>query len=533
MANNRGRIIHKNSYDLVYNRQARAISKEEKESSLASVQEMFNEIFEPQNYVAYGNNNDIITSPMTYYKKTNTGDRTTMDKAIDTLHKNNFFDIVTGKTQSGSTLIKETIDYNNKLNFSNQKVKANSSLTSVKEAYNNLKTTINNKGRFHVYDLETIGGTTREGVWNPIGITEFSVHTRDFKTNTTDKTDVFLGMDKRQRKDLQERIFKAIDNGTLEADGDLAVTAMRMSMYGHRNTNIVKNNKGFWEVVSFTDGKDSLSTDKEAIKRGFDWHEKAYTNTEIVDGINIAEKTVLDKIAEMQQDLTNKTAMLGGFNHTKFDDPITNKYLSDIVVKNKQLLLSTTDPDEKQRAMATLKYYNSLFKLDEGGKAVLSPSAGQTFDMRSAVDLYKGYYGVDALYAGNKGAYSGIGPRMARQEHIASAHFPKKMASGNAHQASFDVEMLTEMFLGKSEITGQGFLDYLMNGNETSKGINAIDEVNRKISVGNQLYKAKTTPAGASFTGQGHLNFVYDKKNNTFLTADGYKIGDKKQERLG
>lgn len=533
MANNRRKVIHKTGYDLLYNKQVKSVSPTKSQETVAEIQSMFKEIFAPQTYVAYGSNNDIITSPMRYFKKTEATDRTAIDKAIDNLRKNKFFDIVTGKTQEGSTLINKTIDLNNKLNFSNQKVKANASLTSVKEAYNNLQEIIKNKGKFHVYDLETIGGNTREGVWSPIGITEFSAHTNDFATNTVNKTDVFLGMDKKQRKELQEKIFKAIDNGTLEADGDLAVTAMRMSMYGNTKTKIEKNDKGFYEVVSFVDSESAQRTNKNLIKKGFDLHEKAYYDTDKIDGIKASEKAVLDKISEIQKDLTNKTGMLGGFNHTKFDDPITNKYLSDIVVKNKELALTGTT-EEKKGALATLSYYNKLFDIDNGGKAVLSPGANQTFDMRAAVDLYKGYFGIDALYAGQKDAYTGIGPQMARQEHIAGAHFPTKMASGNAHQASFDVEMLSEMFLGKSEITGQNFLDYLMNGNgEKNKGINSIDEINKKLSVGDQLFKAKATPAGASFTSQGHLNFVHDRKRNQFLTADGYVLGKGKQERMG
>lgn len=533
MRNNRRKVIQKTGYDLLYDRKVKENTNVDTEKTVAEIQNMYKEIFAPQEYVAYGNN-DVLTSSMNFYKPKHKGDEKPMNKAIKTLNEHKFFDVVTGKTQSGSTLIRKTIDLNNKLNYSSQKVKANASLETVKEAYSNLQQLIANKGKLHVYDLETIGGNNRNGVWSPIGITEFSAHTKNFATGETIKTDVFLGMSRKEADELQEKIFKAIDAGTLDADGDLAVTAMRMSMYGNKKTIIEKNDKGYYEVKKFVSGDEARRTSKQLIKEGFDKHVEAYENTSNIKGLKASEKAVLDKLAKMQQDLLNKNAMLGGFNHTKFDDPISNKYLSDIVVKNKNIVLNSVDPTEKQNALATLNYYDKLFNIGNGGKAVLSPEANQTFDMRAAVDLYKGYFGIDALYAGDKSSYTSIGPQMARQEHIAGAHFPTKMKQGNAHQASFDVEMLTEMFLGKSELTNQNFLDYLMNGDGLkNKGINSIEETTAKLSVGTQMFKAKNTSTTSSFTGQGHLNFVHDRKNNKFYTADGYEIGKKTTEKLG
>lgn len=532
MRNNRRKVIHKTGYDLLYDRKLKENTTTDTEKTVTEIKNMYKEIFAPQEYVAYGNN-DILTSSMRFYKENHYGDERPMNEAIKVLNEQKFFDVVTGKSQKGSTLIKKTIDLNNKLNYSSQKVKANASLETVKEAYTNLQNLIANKGKLHVYDLETIGGNNRNGVWSPIGITEFSAHTKNFATGETIKTDIFLGMSREEADKLQAKIFKAIDNGSLDSDGDLAVTAMRMSMYGNEKTVIEKNDKGYYEVKKFVSGDEARRTSKQLIKEGFDKHVEAYENTSNIKGLKASEKAVLDKIAEMQQDLLNKNAMLGGFNNTKFDDPITNKYLSDIVVKNKNIILNSVDPTEKQNALATLNYYDKLFNIGSGGKAVLSPEANQVFDMRAAVDLYKGYFGIDSLYAGNKD-YTSIGPQMARQEHIAGAHFPTKMAQGNAHQASFDVEMLTEMFLGKSELTGQNFLDYIMNGDGLkNKGINSIEETTAKLSVGNQLFKAKNTSTTTSYTAQGHLNFVHDRKTNKLYTADGYEIGNKSVKKLG
>lgn len=526
MRNNRKKVIAKTAQDLYYDRleHKTELTKEDVLEQMAST-------FRDKTYTVFGDN-DILTSNNKFRKRNTKGNKSKMDEAIKKLKDNHFFDVITGKKQDGSSLINRTIDLNNKLNHTNQKVKANSSLTSVQTAYSNFKNVINNKGKFHVYDLETIGGDNRDGVWSPIGITEFSVHTKDFKNDSVSKTDVFMGMSRKEANELQEKIFKAIDEGTLDRDGDLAVTAMRMSMYGNAKTDMQLTDQGYYKITNFVDSNEAEMTNKKMIAKGFDRHVEAYNKTKIIDGMRASEKAVLDKILEVNTDLSGNNAMIAGFNDTLFDAPIVNKYLQDVVSKNKNIINNSLDNNEVAIANATLEYYNNIFNIGKGGKAVFSPTANQHIDMRSAVDLFKGYFGIDTVYAGNKDELKNAGGRMLRQEHIAGAHLKKRMEGGVAHVASFDVEMLMALFLEKSELTDISFIDYMMRGDgEHIKGLNSINEVNGKIKVNDQLYKAKKTSRATQHSKQGHLNFMYDRKNDTYYTADGYEIGKKGVDR--
>lgn len=528
MRNNRRKVIAKTAQDLYYEKLTSNkdldTTKEEIFSELAS-------IFKEKTYTAYSDNN-ILTSKNKFRSNNPKPDHSKMTEAINKLHKNKFFDVITGKEQKGSTLINKTIDLNNMLNHTNQKVKANSSLTSIQESYRNFKNVVTNRGRFHVYDLETIGGDNRDGVWSPIGITEFSVHTKDFNTDKVSKTDVFMGMSRKEAEDLKAKVFEAIDKGSLDQDGDLAVTAMRMSMYGNEKTTMQLTDNGYFKITNFVDSNDARRTDKKLIAKGFDKHVEAYNKTKLVDGIKASEKVVMDKIAEINTDLSNKKAMVAGFNDTLFDAPIVNKHLQDIVKKNTNIINNSLDKEEVEIAKATLNHFNEVFNIKNGGKAVFSPEASQHFDMRSAVDLFKGYFGIDAVYAGNKEKLNEIGGRMLRQEHIAGAHLKTKMEQGVAHVASFDVEMLMGLFLENSELTNMPFIDYMMRGDgDYVKGLGSLNEVNGKIKVNDQIYKAKKTSRTTQYSKQGHLNFTYDRKTGKYYTADNFEIGKKGAEK--
>lgn len=519
MRNNRRKVIAKTAQDLYFDK---INANTDLQQTKDSIKEQFASIFKDKTYTVLGENN-VLTSTNRFYRdaKDRPVKSPELKNAIEQIHKSKFFDVITGKEQSGSELISKTIDLNNKLNQSNQKVKANSSLTSVQSAFENFKNLQKNSGKFHVYDLETIGGDNKYNIWSPIGITEFSVHTKDFGTGGITKTDVFLGMSESDAKKLKEDIFKAIDNGTLDQDKDLRVSAMRMSMYGNEKTSMDLTPDGYFKITNFVDGDEAQITNKKLIEKGIDRHVEAYNKTKLVDGIKVSEKVVMDKIAEVNNDLANKKAMIAGFNDTLFDAPIVNKYLQDIVKKNTNIIETSTNKDEIAIAKNTLDHFNNLFN----GRPVFSPQAEQHMDMRSVVDLFRGYYGVDAVYGGKKDILNTAGGRMLRQEHIAGTHLEQKMKNGVAHVASFDVEMLMSLFLDNSEVVDMPFIDYMMRGDgDYIKGLNAIQEVGGKIKVGDQIYKARKTSKDTNFSKQGHLNFMYDRKNDTYHTASGYTI---------
>jgi hypothetical protein len=120
-----------------------------------------------------------VLSPDTFKKKSGFSDPPKMAETYSKLGTNfyKFFeDLVSGKTQKGSSLIENAISYTGEIN---QMISTKSSfnqistLTRVIDAARRLKTELN-KGNFSVFDIESLGGQNKYGFQELDDITEFN-----------------------------------------------------------------------------------------------------------------------------------------------------------------------------------------------------------------------------------------------------------------------------------------------------------------------------------------------------------------------
>lgn len=448
-----------------------------------------------------------------------------LNELLESLKVGNFFeDVSTGKISTGSQLIQKAVDYNNKLNYSHNTAKVNMSIPTMKSAYENFKTLQNQKdGKLFIYDLETIGADDISGIWRPLNITEYSMHTVDLATDNKSQVNVFLGMPEKEANKLQERVLSAIDDGTIDNIPELRVTAMRMSMYGNDKTKIEPTKEGYYEVKKFVGGDEAQYKNKELIERGFTRSKDAYKNTPMSnEGIDSATKAVIDSVFEAKRLLAGNKAIIMGQNHTVFDQSIINKYLQDVLTINNQILNSTTSSaQEIKRAQDTLKYINHKF----GNDISFNLPSGKSIDTLALFATARENFGINKLYAGNEQAILNAGKKTAGQEYLGEAFYPSVFKTGEAHAASFDVDILRRMAMEKVEIGGidMPLLDYVMTGID-GKGIMGLDNKAHKIKTGEQLFLATNTHTQTSYKGQGHLGFSINQKTGEVFTASNVML---------
>lgn len=74
----------------------------------------------------------------------------------------------------------------------------------------------------------------------------------DYATQKITKTNVLVGMTKEEGDKLYDRLITAINNGTIDNDEELKVTAQRMAKYGSPEfKKRFIEEKGYYEATSF------------------------------------------------------------------------------------------------------------------------------------------------------------------------------------------------------------------------------------------------------------------------------------------
>lgn len=72
----------------------------------------------------------------------------------------------------------------------------------------------------------------------------------EYGSSTPTKTTVMVGMSQKQGNKLYDEIITAIENGTIDTDERLQVTAKRMAMYGSDKFSMEKTAEGYFKVKS-------------------------------------------------------------------------------------------------------------------------------------------------------------------------------------------------------------------------------------------------------------------------------------------
>lgn len=285
-----------------------------------------------------------------------------VEKTYKELNHKLYQKIIARPKQTGMELQDKNIKSIPKLNFSESKSYNNFTFQSVKEAMENIQKT----GKAVVYDLETYGGTNKEGVWAPRGITEYSFQTvdvegykralnKDPQANILDhiqKETAVIGWTKEERDKWVDKInHELAKNGGEIKDEELRVTALRLQLYGNAEGSVNKKN-GITKVTKFA-GEEAYigGLDKEAIERGADFLHQAYKDASLkktANGILPYHEKFFKSISGI---IKNDNTLLD-FNGINFDMKILNSQLSD-------LYYNTYGQNEQaQRAIATMFGYD-------------------------------------------------------------------------------------------------------------------------------------------------------------------------------
>ena len=469
-----------------------------------------------------------------------------LNDLLNRLHSDNAFLVTPKGGYTPNSAIEKAIDFNDKIVFNDQGVMTFASYTNVMDSYKRLQEMKQaGPGNFlYLFDTETIGGTNKSNIWNPLGITEFAMQKIDLETNKVVKTNIVLGTaDTMENRDTVEKILNALgsslydlpkdkaaalkpDPSIIMNDEELRVTAYRYALYGHDKSSFVDLGKGYLEAESLVgDINDWL--DPELIKKGFLKNVDAYNASPMTKyGMNVAQKTFIDSVAEMHKAAKAGTGMIGGQNIVPFDFKTVNAEIARMS-KNFQDIIDGKIINDKitvKDAKAGLKYIKDAFGEADGTIGLTAPTK-QIFDILPFTNFVREYFGVESLYGGDQKAIMAAANGTAKQEHIGAVWFPELFASNEAHRADFDVDVLRSLFTAPIEkLGGATFIEHFM---ETEQGgLKNLDIAAQTIKAGGeqQLFYAKKGTRDRSFGGKGALDHTVNKKTGEIFFNSNYEI---------
>ena len=509
------------------------------------------EVFEAID-IAFGNDEiDLNKATPVINYKIGTGtprvESSKLTELLTRLHSDNFYYASNPDVKFGpNSAIEKAIDFNNKINFTQQGVMTFASYTNVVDSYNRLQDMKGKAGNYlYLFDTETIGGTNTSKIWNPLDITEFAMQKVDLATGKVTKTNIVMGLDDTvEMKKKVEKILNALgstlndpelgdvkltnDPSIIMNDEELRVTAYRLGLYGDSKTILEMGPNGYMEAKQLADGDMNDWLNPEKIKKG--WYKnieakKASPMTDI--GLNVADKTFIDSIAEMYNAAQARTGMIGGQNIVPFDFKVVNTKIA----RMKQNLQNIVDAGgngtiSKQSALEGLKYINNAF-MDASGVSVpgLSAPSEQIFDTLPMINFIKEYFGIDALYNNNQDAIMQAMNGLAKQENVGAVWFPEFFANANAHMADFDVDVQRMFFTAPIEsLGGKTFMEHFFEVEQG--GLKNLNMKVQNIKAGNQeqIFYAKKGTRDFAFGGKSALDHTYNRRTGEVYTSSNYEI---------
>ena len=143
---------------------------------VAAVQD-FVDTFVDQSKVVVRDNNSLVLktshNPFNRVEESNAAKR-----AIDILNTNKFFNKVVNNGNPSNMNLK----YHNLAN-----INTTTSYQNITDVYSKYQSIIKSNGTIIGYDLETLGGMS-DGIWNPLGITEFGINIQQIVNGEVAKT---------------------------------------------------------------------------------------------------------------------------------------------------------------------------------------------------------------------------------------------------------------------------------------------------------------------------------------------------------
>lgn len=453
--------------------------------------------------------------------------------------------IIARPRQTGIELQNKNINRLDKLNFSESRSYNNFTYQSVKEAMANIHDT----GKAIVYDLETYGGTNKEGVWSPRGITEYSFQTVDVKgykqairnnpdANILDhihKETAVMGWTKEERDKWVSKIKNELaNNGGEIKDEELRVTALRLQLYG--NAEKTTDAKGITKVTKFIGNEAYIGgLDESTIEKGADFLHQAYLDAEkhkTASGLLPYHEKFFKTVSGIQK--SGNTLI--DFNGINFDMKIVNSQLSDLYHN------TYGNNEQAQRAIATMFGFDANKPLSEFSGPGLHLNSNRRIDASGVFKTASDIAGLKAVYGNH---YEEVlndfsKTRLNRQETYGEAMLKgvdQIMDKSLRHLAEQDTTVAALMSIMENENFKQvgdvgpngpvfrhqsaleNALEIIENAKQENKLYSTtIDQTN----MGKQIFMSKgtmTTP------GRSMLNFTVDK-DGTIKTASNYLIGE-------
>lgn len=476
-----------------------SIDKNKKERTIDDIYNIAEYLNNGTDIVLQSNINTIPNKNKSFSFTKPKADNSTVIKALETISKINFFEIVSGKKESSQDTMIKAINISEKIKIKNQEGKSNESLSDSIDKmkmfldYNNQN---NEDASFFVYDLETIGGKDLNGIWKPTHITEYSMH--EYSANNPNKkaikTDIVIGLDEKEGEDLLTKIRNAINDGSINYNEELRVTAGRLSLYGDKRTRIEMTDKGYFTVKSFIDSDEGSYKDLKRIETGINELVRVRRETKHYNGVPLDIYNMMKSLKDTNEALKGR-AMILGYNSSNFDSPIIN------AIGNKYL-----------------NQYPQLKELfGEEGFSFLT-SGNKHFDIRGLISNFKNHLSTKMLLPGYD--LSKIGEKINKQEVIAKAILGEEAFNnlGPAHVASTDVTALFKMISDKN--TGM----FKINNKDVNlieyaydllKPFNQTESINLNSNL---VFQAIDKPS--SYTGKNVLNFAIDSDNKVYTSGN-------------
>lgn len=412
------------------------------------------------------------------------------------------------KNQTGMQLIENAKKING-INYTRMKTKANSSVTTLKETYENFK----NVDAFYVFDTETLSGMGKTGYNELDSLQEIAF--RKFKKiggkvveDESARIETLIGISKEQYDRYMDVFINNFDNNGWEGNQKYKVIAERFAKLGHLDTKIDYLDNGIAITKSFASDESKNLMDSSNIKRGI---ERAYElgkrqrEQRLSNGLMTWEDQLLRSVSLFNNEF------VAGYNSTNFDFEKMNQSIAKVWSN-----MNTSQRDE----------YSKIIGLKAGQVPTINPTKGNYLDFRDVTRIGAELTGKTGLYElSDLEKIKEIGKTLLQQESLGEV-FAKDAFFTAAHTAGADVTVLANLLAGDSG-NGKSLYDNLMSTINT-KGSNIAGTVDSSA-----ILMATQGEFFNDFTRKGALNFTHDRSNGIVRTFNGYSIGKDTVENLG
>lgn len=510
--------------------------KQEDEKDYRSIKEVLADIYKPQNFDINDPQGIVILNSGDNYKKTAITHKEPekLTELLKRLHEQEVFDTINQKITSAKQMVDRAVDLNGKININtSQKIDTISSVHDVVKTYENLNDVIKKQGKIFIYDTETYGGTSPEGIWTPRGITEFSMREIDLKTNQATNTNILIGiMPTKDNTDHIDEVLRLLKSGTdkdiakLKSNEGLRVTASRLALYA--TAEFKKNDKGYYEITSLPASGSVNWLSHDTVEKGYKNLLHVWEDTDVNEhGIKASVAEMFEASIRMMDSLNDGTGIAGGQNFDPFDQPIYNMQLKQFQkvynsVANGDTATNTAlglikKGQDANKAVSRIQTY-----MDRLNGGVVMPTE-RALDFLPVARIVREVFGLDSMYAGNTDIIKKAGMGTAKQEYIGEAFFPELFETGEAHMADFDTKVLENVMLKNlPQLNNKTLLQHYME-DIGGKGIVGLANDEMPLEVGTQLFYVKKGTS-KSFAGKGQLNYVSNDVTGEMFFDSGHQF---------